>query len=146
MPWHLPLLLLRLPQRGQLESRAESPECKPNRNGPRTKSLSYKEELIIKDACWKRISPHRRSHYNPLLRMRILKLKAARCWNTEQAAKSFLLNEQTITSWLRRIDEKGENALIQLQKPVKNLTRFRSPHRGATETVLPNPWQPEFDR
>jgi len=42
--------------------------------------------------------------------MRILKVKAARGWSTRQAAEAFLLNEQTISSWLRRVDEGGERA------------------------------------
>ena len=57
-----------------------------------------KEELSIKDARFKRISPHRRPFYNPIQRLRILKLKAARGWNSEKTAKAFLLNEQTIAS------------------------------------------------
>jgi transposase InsO family protein len=50
--------------------------------------------------------------------MRILQLKAARNWSCEQAAEALMLDEQTLKSWLRRVDEEGEHALIQLSEPV----------------------------
>jgi transposase InsO family protein len=36
--------------------------------------------------------------------MRILQLKAARGWSGVQAARAFLINEQTLCSWMRRVD------------------------------------------
>jgi hypothetical protein len=62
-----------------------------------------REELSVKDARFGRVHPHRRPYYHSLERMRILKLKAARGWSTRQAAATFMLNEQTISSWLRDI-------------------------------------------
>ena len=56
--------------------------------------------------------------------MRILQLKAARGWSTRQAAASFVLNEQTISSWLRRVDEEGERSLLRLAEPVNKYTDF----------------------
>jgi len=50
--------------------------------------------------------------------MRILQLKAARNWSCEQAAEALMLDEQTLKSWLRRVDEEGEHALVQLTEPV----------------------------
>ena len=82
------------------------------------------EELTIKDARWRRLSPHRRPYYRPYQRLGILQLKAARGWSTEQTAKAFLLNEETVSSWLRRVDEQGEKALIQLQEPVNKFPDF----------------------
>jgi hypothetical protein len=37
-----------------------------------------REELSIKDGRWERSHPHRRPHYTPIQRMRILQLRAAR--------------------------------------------------------------------
>jgi transposase InsO family protein len=90
----------------------------------RSEIALLKEEISIKNERLKRIPPHNRPFYNPPERMRILNLKAARGWSTPQAADAFLLNDQTVSSWLRRIDEQGENALIRLQKPVNKFPDF----------------------
>ena len=44
------------------------------------------EELGIKDTRWSRVPPRRRPYYSPILRMRILRLKAARSWSSSQTA------------------------------------------------------------
>jgi hypothetical protein len=83
-----------------------------------------KEEMSIKYARLGRVPSHRRPYYRPFERMRILKVKAARGWSTRQAAEAFLLNEQTISSWLRRVDEEGERALIRIPEPVNKFPEF----------------------
>ena len=76
------------------------------------------EALQIKDSRWSRLAPRKRPHYTPIQRMRVLQLKAARDWSYEQAAAVFVVDEQTLKSWLRRVDEEGERALVQLSEPV----------------------------
>ena len=76
------------------------------------------EELEIKDARWARLDPRRRPHYGPIQRMRILKLRAARGWTVVQTAERFILTEETVSSWMRRVDEGGERALVQTEEPV----------------------------
>jgi putative transposase len=83
-----------------------------------------KEELDIKDTRWSRLSTRRRPHYTPIERMRILQVKAARGWSREQAAHSFLIDEQTMRSWLRRVDEEGERALVRISEPVNKFPDF----------------------
>jgi len=83
-----------------------------------------KEELAIKDARWGRLSSRRRPHFTPIQRMRILQLKATRGWSCEQAAQAFTIDEQTMRSWLRRVDEEGEGALIQFSEPVNKFPDF----------------------
>jgi transposase InsO family protein len=56
--------------------------------------------------------------------MRILQLKAARRWNCEQAARAFLVDEQTLQAWMGRVDEAGERALIQTSEPVNRFPDF----------------------
>lgn len=68
------------------------------------------EELAIKDARWGRLSSRRRPHFSPIQRMRILQLRAARGWTCEQVAQVFMIDEQTLRSWLRRVDEEGEES------------------------------------
>ena len=83
-----------------------------------------REELDIKDARWNRLPPRRRPFYTPVQRMRILQLKAARRWSRQQAARVFHVDEQTLRSWMQRIDERGERALIQVVDPVNRFPDF----------------------
>ncbi len=77
-----------------------------------------REELRIKDARMASIPAHHRPFYRPTERLAILELKAARGWSLEQTAKRFFVCPKTITSWMKRLDEDGAAALIQLPVPV----------------------------
>jgi transposase InsO family protein len=83
-----------------------------------------KEELAIKDARWGRVSSRRRPHFTPVQRMRILQVKAARGWSREEAADAFMIDEQTLRSWSRRVDEEGEGALTRTSEPVNKFPDF----------------------
>jgi transposase InsO family protein len=83
-----------------------------------------REELEIKDERFQRISPHRRPHYSPTQRLRILNLRAARRWSMAQTAQAFQVSILTIINWMRRLDEEGENALLQIQNPVNRFPDF----------------------
>ena len=56
--------------------------------------------------------------------MAILELKAARGWSLAQTAKVFLVEPETISTWLKRIDESGPTALVQLPEPVNKFPDF----------------------
>ncbi len=90
----------------------------------KTEIALLKEELSIKDARWSRVPPRRRPYYSPIQRMRILRLKAARSWSTSQTAQIFLVTEETIVSWLRRIDEEDEGSLVQIAEPVNKFPDY----------------------
>jgi len=77
-----------------------------------------REELRIKDARMASIPAHHRPFYRPTERLAILELKAARDWSLEQTAKAFIVCPKTIASWMKRLDEDGAAALIQLPVPV----------------------------
>jgi len=77
-----------------------------------------RDELRIKDARMASIPAHHRPFYRPTERLAILELKAARGWSLEQTAKRFFVCPKTITSWMKRLDEDGAAALIQLPVPV----------------------------
>ncbi len=89
-----------------------------------TEIALLKEELDIKDDRRSRLPSRRRPYYVPVQRMRILQLKAARGRSCEQAARAFLINEQTLCSWMRRVDEQGERSLIQIAEPVNRFPHF----------------------
>jgi transposase InsO family protein len=70
------------------------------------------------------IAAHRRPHYPPTERMAILELRAARGWNQVHTAKAMLVTPATVAAWLRRIDERGYDALVQLSEPVNRFPDF----------------------
>ena len=82
------------------------------------------EELELKDARWARVPGRRRPYYGPVQRMRILQLRAARGWSTKQVADRFILTEETIVSWMRRLDEEGNAGLVRLAEPVNKFPDF----------------------
>ncbi len=82
------------------------------------------EEIRIKGARMKRVEPQKRPHYVPTERMAILELRASRGWSAQQTADTFLVTAATIASWMKRIDEGGANALIQIREPVNRFPDF----------------------
>ena len=83
-----------------------------------------REEIRIKDARLTSLPPQRRPHYAPVERLSILELRAARGWSKQQLADTFLVTAATIASWMKRVDEEGPNALVQLQEPVNKFPEF----------------------
>ena len=81
-------------------------------------------EMRIKDERMTRVDPQKRPHYVPTERMAILELRAARAWSAQQTAESFLVTAATIASWMKRVDEEGANALIQIREPVNRFPDF----------------------
>ncbi len=84
----------------------------------RSENALLTEELELKDTRWARVPARRRPYYEPVQRMRILELRAARGWSTQQTSDRFLVRGETIASWMRRLDEEGEAALVRLAEPV----------------------------
>ena len=56
--------------------------------------------------------------------MRILQLRAARGWTLEKTARVFLIDLHTLQTWMRRLDERGDRALIQTVEPVNRYPDF----------------------
>ena len=82
------------------------------------------EEIRIKDARALQINPHKRPHYPPTERMTILELRAARGWSLQRTAGTFHLSAATVSTWMRRLDESGPAALVQLCEPVNKFPDF----------------------
>ena len=83
-----------------------------------------REELRIKDTRIAQIAPQRRPHYGPYERMAILELRAARGWSLNQTGDTFLVTTATIAAWVKRIDDQGADALLQLREPVNKFPDF----------------------
>jgi hypothetical protein len=75
-----------------------------------------REELRIKDCRMAGIPAHHRPFYRATERLAILELKAARGWSLDQAAKRFFVCPKTIAAWMKRVDEDGAAALVQLPR------------------------------
>jgi hypothetical protein len=82
------------------------------------------DEIRIKDARMERLPPHRRPHYPPIERLAILELRAARGWTVAETARRLLVTPLTVTSWNRRLDEEGADALVQVPVPVNRFPDF----------------------
>ncbi|MBI2441352.1 MAG: helix-turn-helix domain containing protein, partial [Lentisphaerae bacterium] len=90
----------------------------------RQKITLLREEIRIKDARLAKIPPHQRPFYPPTERLAILALRTARCWNLLQTASAFLVEPATISNWMKRLDEDGEQALVKLPVPVNRFPDF----------------------
>jgi putative transposase len=84
----------------------------------------FREEIRIKDARMTLIPAQRRPYYPPVERMSILELRAARGWSLQQTADTFLVTATTIASWMKRVDEGGPDALVQIREPVNKFPEF----------------------
>ena len=82
------------------------------------------EEIRIKNSRLQRIDPFRRPQYEPVERMAILELRAARGWSMQQTADAFHVTAATISSWMKRLNEQGPDALVQLREPVNRFPDF----------------------
>jgi len=82
------------------------------------------EEIRIKDARLAQIPPHRRPQYEPVERLAILELRAARGWSLAQTARMFLVTAETIAAWVRCIDDEGPDPLLKLHEPVNRFPDF----------------------
>ena len=90
----------------------------------KTEAALLGEELRIKDARLEKVSPANRPHYSPSDRLAILALRASRGWTLAEAARRFLLTPATLASWMHRLDEQGEDALVRLAEPVNRFPDF----------------------
>jgi len=89
-----------------------------------TDEILFIEEMRIKDVRMAGIPAQRRPHYLPTERLAILELRAARGWSQAQTAERMMVTPATVASWMRRIDEEGPAALIQMREPVNRFPDF----------------------
>ena len=105
-------------------SRRRTTRLQADLDRAQTEIALLNEELAIKSDRLGRVPPRRRPHYGPIHRMRILQLKSARGWSSSQTARAFAITEDTIASWLKRVDEEGERALVQVSEPVNKFPDY----------------------
>jgi putative transposase len=106
-----------------------------NSTDPRSASLAeidrLRELVEIKDqvnrllrARIEAIPAAKRPHYRPEDRQAIVELRARTGWNLAQTARELVLAAQTVANWMRRIDERGPEALLQTPAPVNRFPEF----------------------
>jgi len=61
-----------------------------------------------------RIPAQRLPNYSPTERMEILAHKSTCGWNLQQTAEAFMVSENTISSWMKRIDDEE---LVSIPEP-----------------------------
>ncbi|MFC1491033.1 helix-turn-helix domain-containing protein [Nitrospinota bacterium] len=111
--------------RGRAADRANSQELLTAQNDRLVEECALsREEMRIKVMRMAQISPQKRPRYRPHEGMAILELRAARGRSIKQTADTFLIAQATVSSWMRRIDEKGLDALLQLPEPVNKFPIF----------------------
>ena len=108
------------------------------RDQHREDNALLREKLRIKDARMASIPAHQRPFYRPPERLAILELKAARGWSLEQTAKRFFVCPKTVASWMKRLDEEGAAALVQLPVPVNKFPEFVRYAVQRLQTLCPN--------
>ena len=91
----------------------------------------------IKDTRMAKIPPHKRPHYDAEDRLAILAVRAAKAWTKTKTAEVFLVTEDTIASWTKRVDEEGPDALIQLREPVNKFPELVALMVKTLRTLFP---------
>jgi transposase-like protein len=81
-------------------------------------------EIRIKDARMTCMPAQRRPHYPAAVRLEILQLRSAPGWSLQQTADAFLVTAATLRSWMKRLDETGPKALVQLRTLVNKFPDF----------------------
>ncbi len=99
----------------------------------RQRAALLTEETHIKDARMMRIPALQRPHYVPTVRMSILEIRAAHGWSMQQTADVFLVTAATIASWMKRLDEQGADALVQIREPVNKFHDFGAQGEAVSE-------------
>jgi transposase InsO family protein len=88
---------------------------------------AYVRVLVEENAILRRrlasIDPRKRPHYAPEDRLKILELRAANGWTLQDTASRFLVSVMTLTTWMKRIDEQGEQALVRAE-PVNKYPQW----------------------
>ena len=103
-------------------SRRVRDKAKQDQSDARAELLA--EQMRIKDVRMGLLDSRHRPHYPPQERMAILQMKTAQNWSLEHTANVFQVTAATVASWMKRIDEDGPDALVQMPAPVNKFPDF----------------------
>jgi len=77
-----------------------------------------REELRLLRSRFGRLKGPNRPRYTGPERLEILELKARCGWTARETVRRFLLDEETVTEWMSKVREEGEDALLRAEPPV----------------------------
>lgn len=83
-----------------------------------------KEETRIVMTRLASIEAKKRPHYAPEERLAILMLRASTGWTAAETARRFLVSDETIAAWMKRIDEEGPDALLKTSAPINRFPEY----------------------
>lgn len=89
----------------------------------KTEVARLHEEIAIKDGRMDLVAAKRRPHYSPEARLRILALKAARCWSMAATARRFQLAAATVASWVAASAD-ADSSLLKQRQAVNSFPEF----------------------
>lgn len=75
------------------------------------------EEARLLRARLEHVPAAHRPHYPATARLAILELRTAMGWTLAETARRFLITPETVSSWMRRLDEEGPRALVRAREP-----------------------------
>jgi putative transposase len=90
----------------------------------REEILLLREEIRVKDQRMASLAAGRRPHYRAMSRMAILELRSRWGWTVADTGRRFLVEPRTIASWMKRLDEGKERALVCTPTPVNKYPDF----------------------
>lgn len=79
-----------------------------------------------------------RPHYAAEERLAILMVRAATGWTAAETARRFLISEETIASWMKRVDEQGQDALLRCRVPVNRFPQYVDEIVKSLRALLPS--------
>jgi transposase-like protein len=84
------------------------------------------------------LPPRERPRYPPVERLAILRHCAAYGLSAAECARIFLITPATHKNWIRRRDEQGDDALVQIPEPVNRYPDFVASIVQALKATLPS--------
>lgn len=103
----------------------------------RGRLAAAEQEARILQSRLASMDARKRPHYPPTSRMAILALRAAQGWSLADTARRFFVTEQTIASWMARLDEAGVAPLVQMPGPVNKYPDFVAALAHEVKRALP---------
>jgi len=95
------------------------------------------EEARLLRARLEHVPAAHRPHYPATARLAILELRTAMGWTLAETARRFLITPETVSSWMRRLDEEGPRALVRAREPVNRFPHFVRELVRALRSTLP---------
>jgi len=109
----------------------------------KTEVARLQEEMAVKDSRMGSLPAKRRSQYSPDARLRVLALKAARCWSLAATAARFQVTSATVASWVAASTD-AHSTLLKQRQAVNSFPDFIVQQLEVTVPMLGRRKVPEY--